>query len=80
MVKCLTCQQLKIEHQKLAALLPPLDIPEWKWDSISKDFVVGSPLTQRKNNAIWFIVDRLTKMAHFITMRNTWTLDQLARA
>jgi len=44
------------------------------------DFVVGLPLTQRNKNAIWVIVDRLTKTAHFMAMRNTWTLDQLARA
>jgi len=44
------------------------------------DFVVGLPLTQRKNNAIWIAVDRLTKMAHFIGMRHAWTLDRLARA
>jgi len=61
-------------------LLQPLDVPEWKWDSVSMDFVVSLPLTQWKNNVIWVIVDRLTKIAHFIAMRNTWTLDQLARA
>ena len=44
------------------------------------DFVIGLPLTQRKNNAIWVIVDRLMKSVHFIAIRNTWTLDQLARA
>jgi len=44
------------------------------------DFVIGLPLTQRKHNAIWAIADRLTKSAHFITMKNTRTLDQLARA
>jgi len=43
------------------------------------NFVVGPPLTRRKNNAIWVVVDRLTKVAHFIAKRNTWTLDQLAR-
>jgi len=43
-------------------------------------FVIGLGLTQRKHNAIWVIVDRLTKSAHFIAMRNMWTLDQLARA
>ena len=79
-VKCLTCQRVKIEHQRLMGLLQPLEVHEWKWDSVSIDFVVGLPLTQRKNNAIWVIVDRLTKTAHFIAMRNTWTLDQLARA
>jgi len=49
-------------------------------DSVSIDFVVGLPMTQRKNNAIWVVMDGLTKMAHFISMQNTWTLDQLVRA
>jgi len=44
------------------------------------DFMVSSPVTQRNNNVIWVIVDRLTKMAYFIAIRNTWTLDQLTRA
>jgi len=44
------------------------------------DFVIGLPLTQQKHNAIWIIVDRLTKSVHFIAMKNTLTLDQLARA
>ena len=69
--RCLTCQRLKIEHQRPAELIQPLDAPEWKWDSVSMDFVVGLPLTQWKNNAIWVIVDGLTKIAHFIAMRNT---------
>ena len=51
----------------------------WKWDSMSMDFVAGLPITQRKNNALWVIANRLTKTAHFIAMRNTWTSDQLAR-
>ena len=76
----LTCQRVKIEHQQPAGLLQPLDIPEWKWDSVFVDSVVGLPLPQRKNNVIWVIVDRLTKATHFIAMRNTWTVDHLARA
>ena len=75
--KCLTCQKVNIEHQRPTKLLPLLDVPEWKWDSVSMDFVVGLPLPQRKNNAIWVVVDRLTKTAHFIAMQNTWTLDRL---
>jgi len=50
--KCLTYQRVKIEHQRPAGLLQPLEVPELKWDSVSIDFVVGLPLTQRKNNAI----------------------------
>ena len=41
----LTCQKSKIEHQKPAGLLTPLDVPEWKWDSISMDFVTSLPNT-----------------------------------
>jgi len=52
-------------------LLQPLEIPEWKWDSVSMDFVGGLALAQRKNNAIWVIVDRLTKTTHFIAMKST---------
>ena len=44
------------------------------------DFVMWLPLAQRKHNVIWVIIDRLTKSTHFIALRNTWTLDQLARA
>ncbi|GJV75308.1 reverse transcriptase domain-containing protein [Tanacetum coccineum] len=63
--KCLTCQQVKIEHQRASGLLQPLEIPVWKWDEISMDFVTGLPQTQRKHDAIWVVVDRLTKSAHF---------------
>jgi hypothetical protein len=76
--KCLTCQKVKIEHQKPSGLLQPLEIPEWKWDSISMDFVMGLPRTQSKHDAIWVIIDRLTKSAHFLPIKTTYTLDRLA--
>jgi len=63
---CLTCQKSKVEHQKPAGMLTPLDVPEWKWDSISMDFVTSLPNTPRGHDAIWVVVDRLTKSAHFI--------------
>nr|GFC50327.1 retrotransposable element Tf2 [Tanacetum cinerariifolium] len=50
--RCLICQQVKIEHQRASGLLQPLDIPVWKWDKISMDFVTGLPRTQKKNDAI----------------------------
>ena len=71
---------MRIEHQRPAGLLQPSDISKWKWELVSMDFMLGLPLTWRKNNAIWVIVDRLTKTAHFIVMGNTWTMDELARA
>ena len=65
--KCLTCQQVKAEHQVPSGLLNPILIPQWKWDSIAMDFVTGLPLTQRKHDYVWVIVDRLTKSTHFYT-------------
>nr|GEY12159.1 putative nucleotidyltransferase, ribonuclease H [Tanacetum cinerariifolium] len=56
--RCLVCQQVKIEHQRASGLLQPLDIPVWKWDEISMDFVTGLPQTQRRHDAIWVVVDR----------------------
>ncbi|WVZ69530.1 hypothetical protein U9M48_018303 [Paspalum notatum var. saurae] len=63
---CDTCQRVKAEHQRPAGLLQPLKIPEWKWEEISMDFIVGLPRTQKGYNSIWVVVDRLTKVAHFI--------------
>ena len=77
--KCMTCQQIKSEHQAPVGKLHPLPIPEWKWEKITMDFVTGLPRTQRKNDAIWVIVDRLTKSAHFLPIRWGCTLDQLAK-
>ena len=64
--KCLTCQQVKFEHQKPGGQLQPLYIPKWKWENLACDFVVGLPKTKKNNDAIWVVVDRLTKIAHFI--------------
>ena len=48
--KCLVCQKVKAKHQVPSGLLQPIRIPEWKWDRISIDFVVGLPLTGRKHD------------------------------
>ncbi|XP_061345235.1 uncharacterized protein LOC133291071 [Gastrolobium bilobum] len=77
--KCLICQKVKIEHQKPSGLLQPLDIPEWKWMSISMDFVVGLPRSQAGFDSIWVVVDRLTKSAHFIPVKTTFSTEQLAK-
>nr|GFC68869.1 retrotransposon protein, putative, Ty3-gypsy subclass [Tanacetum cinerariifolium] len=72
--RCLICQQVKIEHQRASGLLQPLDIPVWKWDEISMYFVTGLPRTQRRNDAIWAVVDRLTKSAHFLPIRKDYSV------
>jgi hypothetical protein len=76
---CLICQKSKIEHQKPPGLLQPLSIPEWKWDSISMDFVSGLPRTPSNCEAIWVIVDRSTKSAHFILIRMDYPMERLAK-
>jgi hypothetical protein len=48
----------------------------WKWDDISMDFIVGLPLTARKKDSIWVIMDKLTKTAHFIAVLTTYSVQQ----
>ena len=64
--QCLVCQQVKAEHQRLGGKLQPLSIPEWKWENITIDFVSRLPKSFRGNDALWVIVNRLTKLAHFL--------------
>ena len=75
--KCLTCQQVKVEHQVPSCLLNPIPVPQWKWDSITMDFVSGFSLTQRKHDLVWVIVDRLTKSAYFLPVQLEYSMDRL---
>ncbi|GJW23931.1 putative reverse transcriptase domain-containing protein [Tanacetum coccineum] len=77
--KCLTCLRVKAEHQKPSGLLVQPAIPQWKWENITMDFVTKLPRTQSGNDTIWVIVDRLTKSAHFLPMRETDPMDKLAK-
>ena len=77
--QCLTCQQVKIEHQKPGGPLQPLPIPIWKWDEITMDFVTGLPKTAKGHDAILVIVDRLTKLAHFLPFKVGHPLERLAK-
>lgn len=67
--RCLTCQQVKAEHKCIGGLLQPLPIPEWKWEQIAMDFVMGLPRSKRGCDAILVIVNRLTKSAQFLPIR-----------
>nr|GFA16053.1 reverse transcriptase domain-containing protein [Tanacetum cinerariifolium] len=77
--KCLTCTRLKAEHQRPSRLLVQLAIPEWKWDNITMDFITKLPKSSQGFDTIWVIVDRLTKSAHFLPIRENDPLDKLAR-
>ncbi|GKA04167.1 putative reverse transcriptase domain-containing protein [Tanacetum coccineum] len=77
--KCLTCSKVKAEHQRPSGLLQQPEIPKWKWDRIAMDFVMKLPRTSSGHDSIWVIVDRLTKSAHFLPMRENYKMDRLAR-
>ncbi|CAN6453606.1 unnamed protein product [Victoria cruziana] len=70
--------QVKAEHQRPGRLLSPWELPEWKWDEVTMDFVMGLPRTRRQHDAIWVIVDRLSKSAHFLAVRANMPLEGLA--
>ncbi|TYK14932.1 pol protein [Cucumis melo var. makuwa] len=70
---CLVCQQVKAQRQRPASLLQPLSVPEWNWESVSMDFITGLPRTLTGYIVIWVVVDRLTKSAHFIQAKSTYT-------
>ena len=77
--QCLTCQQVKVEHQRPTGLLQPLEVAEWKWEHVMMDFVTHLPRTPRRHDAVWVIVDRLTKSTHFLTVQMTFTMEEFCR-
>ncbi|GJZ47551.1 reverse transcriptase domain-containing protein [Tanacetum coccineum] len=78
-IKCLTCSKVKAEHQKPSGLLQQPKLPEWKWENITMDFIVNLPRTSSEHDGIWVIVDRLTKSAYFLTVREDFKMEKLAR-
>ncbi|KAI3827739.1 hypothetical protein L1987_01822 [Smallanthus sonchifolius] len=76
--KYLTCSLVNAEHQKPCGKMQPLPIPEWKWEEITMDFITNLPRTAKGNDTIWVIIDRLTKSAHFLPIRETSSSEKLA--
>ena len=76
---CDTCQRVKVEHQRPIGLIQLMKIPEWKWEKVGMNFIVGFPRTQGGYDSIWVIVDRLTKVAHFIPVKTTYNGPRLAQ-
>jgi len=77
--ECPNCQRVKVEHQKPGGYMQCIDLPIWKWDTINMDFVTGLPRTARKFDSIWVIVDRLTKSAHFLPVKTTYTVEEYSK-
>ncbi|GKB83273.1 putative reverse transcriptase domain-containing protein [Tanacetum coccineum] len=77
--KCLTCSRVKAECQKPSGLLVQPEIPMWKWERITMDFITKLPKTTNEHDTIWVIIDCLTKSAHFIPTRETDSIETLTR-
>nr|GEW57253.1 putative reverse transcriptase domain-containing protein [Tanacetum cinerariifolium] len=77
--KCLTCSKVKAEHQRPSGLLQQPEIPEWKWDKITMDFITKLTRSKNGHGTIWVIVDRLTKSAYFLAIREDYSTERLAR-
>ncbi|GKB86911.1 retrotransposon protein, putative, ty3-gypsy subclass [Tanacetum coccineum] len=77
--KCLTCAKVKAEHQRPSGLLQQPEILEWKWDKITMDLITKLPRSRGGYDAIWVIVDRLTKSAHFLAIREDFSMEKLVR-
>ena len=78
-VKCPNCQQVKVEHQKLGGLLKEIQVFTLKWGDINMDFAVDFPPTQKQYDYIWVVADRLTKSAHFIHVKSTYSVEDYTR-
>jgi hypothetical protein len=76
--ECDTYRKVKADYMNPGGLLQPLSIPEWKWDGISMDFIVDLPMTARKFDSIWVIIDRLSKSAHFIPVNTNYKVQKYA--
>jgi hypothetical protein len=74
--ECDTYRKVKTDYMKPGGLLHALSIPEWKWDDISLDFIVGLPITAHKFDSIWVIMDRLSKSAHFIPINTKYRVEK----
>ncbi|GJV61698.1 putative reverse transcriptase domain-containing protein [Tanacetum coccineum] len=72
-------EKVKAEHQRPSGLLVQPEIPQWKWDNIIMDFIMKLPKSSQSYDTIWVIVDRLTKSAIFVPMKETDPMEKLAR-
>jgi hypothetical protein len=69
--RCMECHKVKFEHRHSAGFLQPLPIPEWKWEVVTMDLIIGLPRTGKQHDSIMVVVENLTKAAHFIPLKTT---------
>nr|GFC55737.1 putative reverse transcriptase domain-containing protein [Tanacetum cinerariifolium] len=70
---------LRGRHQKPSGLLQQPEIPKWKWENITMDFVNKLPRTRSGHDSIWVIFDRLTKSAHFLAVREDYKTEKIGK-
>jgi hypothetical protein len=72
LAKCLEFHQVKVEHQNPTWFLHPLPIPEWKWETISMDFITRLPRSTKQNDVIMVVMEKLSKDVQFIPIKSTY--------
>ncbi|GKB97292.1 hypothetical protein Tco_0983429, partial [Tanacetum coccineum] len=77
--KCLTCSKVKAGYQKPFGLLVQPEIPQWKWEWITMDFITKLPKMSSGYDTIWVIVDCPTKSAHFLPIKETNKMERLTK-
>ena len=76
--KCMDCQRVKVKHWCPTGLLQPLPIPEWKWEVVTIDFITKLPQSSWQHDSIMVVVDRRTKVAHFMPMKSNHKATNIA--
>jgi hypothetical protein len=76
--RCMECQKVKDEHRNPASLLYPLPIPKNKWKVIIMDFITGLTRTNKQHDSIMAVVEKLTKDVHFVSVKTTHTMANIA--
>jgi hypothetical protein len=69
---------VKVEHRHPTGLLHPLPIPERKWEVVTIDFVTKFPKKERQHDSIMVVVDKLTKVSHFVPIKMTHTTTNIS--
>ena len=77
--ECIVCQKVKYDRHKVYGKLQPLPMPHPPWESIAMDSIIDLPRSQYRNDAIWTIVDRFSKQAHFLPVKKTIKPNHMAR-
>ncbi|GJP82998.1 hypothetical protein CLOP_g13215, partial [Closterium sp. NIES-67] len=76
---CTTCQRMKSSKQKKAGLLQPLPVPKQPWQEVSLDFITELPTTTSGHDAILVVIDKFSKMGHFIPTHTTARTEETAQ-